>query len=112
MAKDNFDTAVEESFNSEDIKSIENVSVGSVGSVTSDVVYLTLCYEDTDFVRRYKFNNVASSALSSVADNVRAYNANIPAADKAIFISDDGNHMVSIAGATIERTITDYLSKR
>ena len=38
MAKDNFDTAVEESFNSEDIKSIENVSVGSVGSVTSDVV--------------------------------------------------------------------------
>ena len=112
MANDNFDSAIEDFANMEGISSIENVSVGSVGSVTSDVVYLTLCYENTDFVRRYKFNDVSSSALSSIADNVRAYNANIPAADKAIFISDEGDSMVSIAGATIERTITDYLIKR
>lgn len=52
-------------------------------------ITLTLGYKNTDFVRKYKFNKVTSAAAASAKAKVLAYNANIPEADKRIFISDD-----------------------
>lgn len=60
-----------------------------MAATTTNSVYLTLGYTGTDFTRTYKIDNVESAALSTVKSKVLAYNANIPAADKKVFISDD-----------------------
>lgn len=52
-------------------------------------VELTFGYSNTDFKRTYKINDVNPDAISNVKSKVIAYNANIPAADKKVFISDD-----------------------
>lgn len=57
-------------------------------SVTNSVT-LTMSYKNTDFKRKYKIDNVATADLANVKAKVLAYNANVPAADKQIFISDD-----------------------
>ena len=56
---------------------------------TNNSVTLTLGYANTDSTRKYKFNDVESSALLEVKSKILAYNAAIPAADKKVFISDD-----------------------
>jgi|GEM_PF-1346779 len=52
-------------------------------------IELTFGYSNTDFSRTYKIDDVDVTALSTAKAKIRAYNANIPAADKKIFISDD-----------------------
>ena len=56
---------------------------------TTNSVTLTMAYTGTDFTRKYKLDGVDSADLATVKAKVLAYNANIPAADKQIFISDD-----------------------
>ena len=56
-------------------------------SVTNKVS-LTLAYKGTSYTRNYEFD-VAQSALANVKSKVLAYNANVPAADKLVFISND-----------------------
>ena len=86
-------------------------AVVSTPEVTNNV-YLTLGYENTDFEREYKFSNVSNEALSSIASNVMAYNANVPAQDKQVFVSDEGDNMTSIVSAKVEQVTTTYIIKR
>ena len=51
-------------------------------------VSMTLGYKGTDFTRTYEFPTT-NEALASVKGKILAYNANVPAADKLVFISDD-----------------------
>ena len=55
----------------------------------SNSVTLTMAYTGTDFTRKYKLDGVSLNDLAQVKTKVWAYNANLPAADKQIFISDD-----------------------
>ena len=87
------------------------VAAASQSSASNNVT-LTLGYEDTDFTRKYKFEGIATAALSSIASNVRAYNANVPEADKAVFVSDEGDSMTSIVSAVVEQVTTEYIIKR
>lgn len=64
-----------------------------MATTTTNSVILTFGYSNTDFQRNYKFANVENAALSSVKSKIIAYNANIPAADKKIFIADDYDDM-------------------
>lgn len=57
-------------------------------AVTNSVT-LKMAYTGTDFTRSYKLDKVPNAALSSVKAKILAYNSNLPAADKKIFISDD-----------------------
>lgn len=70
---------------------------------TSRTVTLTLGYSNTDFTRKYKFTGVAAEDLANVKTKILAYNANIPAADKKVFISDDydGSDQTHIVGEFI-----------
>ena len=52
-------------------------------------ITLTLGFTGTDFKRKYKFNNVTQAACEAARAKILQYNANIPAADKKVFISDD-----------------------
>lgn len=99
-----------DSYDEYEDKSSRSVVV-STPEVTNNV-YLTLGYEDTDFEREYKFSNVSNAALSSIASNVMAYNANIPAQDKSVFVSDEGDNMTSIVSARVEQITTSYIIKR
>lgn len=56
---------------------------------TANSVTLTFCYTGTEFTRKFKINDVAAEDIDNVKTKIRAYNADIPAADKKIFISDD-----------------------
>lgn len=58
-------------------------------ATTTNSVTVTLGYSGTDFQRNIKFADVEAAALSSVKSKILAYNADIPAADKKVFISDD-----------------------
>lgn len=60
-----------------------------MSATTTNSVQLTLGYSGTDFTRKIKFNDVETGSLSSVKSKILAYNANVPAADKKVFISDD-----------------------
>lgn len=60
-----------------------------MATTTTNNVVVTLGYSNTDFQRTYKIADVDTSALPSVKTKIRAYNADIPAADKKVFISDD-----------------------
>lgn len=50
---------------------------------------VTLGYRNTDFQRKYKFNGITQQAAETAKAKIKAYNADIPAADKKVFISDD-----------------------
>ena len=52
-------------------------------------VILTFGYTGTEFTRNYKIADVSNEDLETVKAKIRAYNADIPAADKKVFISDD-----------------------
>lgn len=56
---------------------------------TTNSLTLTLGYKGTDFTRKYKLDGIENSALDNIKANIMNYNADIPAADKQIFISDD-----------------------
>ena len=60
-----------------------------MATTTTNSVAVTLGYTNTDFQRTYKFADVEAGSLSAVKGKILAYNANIPAADKKVFISDD-----------------------
>ena len=80
-------------------------------STTTNSITLTMAYSGTDFTRKYKIDKVADSVLASVKANVLSYNANLPEADKKVFISDDYDDsdpedvigkLASISAATYE----------
>ena len=52
-------------------------------------VELTLGYTGTDFTRTYTIKGSSEEAMPNVKSKILAYNANVPAADKKVFISDD-----------------------
>lgn len=56
---------------------------------TTNSVTLTMAYTGTDFTRKYKLDGVATADLATVKAKVLAYNQNLLATDKKIFISDD-----------------------
>ena len=57
-------------------------------AVTNSVT-LTLGYTGTDFTRNYKISGLSDAALPQIKTKILAYNANVPAADKKVFVSDD-----------------------
>lgn len=50
---------------------------------------LTLGYDNTDFTRKYRFTNLTDEQCAGAKAKILQYNANLPAADKNIFVSDD-----------------------
>jgi len=58
-------------------------------SETTYSISLKMAYTGTEYTRTYKVNDVDAAALGQVKAKVLAYNENLPAADKQIFISDD-----------------------
>lgn len=53
-------------------------------------VTVELGYKGTDFTRKYKIGGVSDAALATLKEKILAYNANLPAVDKAVFVADDG----------------------
>lgn len=60
-----------------------------MATTTNASLVVTLGYTNTDFQRQYKFTDLEIGSLSAVQAKILAYNADIPAADKKVFISDD-----------------------
>jgi len=52
-------------------------------------IELTLGYTGTSFTRTYTIKDSPEEAMPNVKSKILAYNANVPAADKKVFISDD-----------------------
>lgn len=75
---------------------------------TTNSVTLTMTYTGTDFTRKYKLDGVATADLATVKAKVLAYNQNLSATDKKIFISDDYDaaqgigELASISAASYE----------
>ena len=109
---DNHDSILDENAFDVRLPKSANVAYTANESVTTNNAYITLGYEDTDFTRKYKFAGVADSVLSSIATRVQEYNASVPAADKNVFVSDDGDKMTGIVGVTVEQVTTEYIIKR
>ena len=65
-------------------------------STTKNSVTLTFGYEDTDYTRKYKFDNVADEVLSDVKDGILAVNASLKADTagglESFFLDDTGEH--------------------
>lgn len=83
-----------------------------MAATTTNYVGLTIGYEDTDQTREYKFSDVPQEALSSVEAKIIAYNANVPAGDKLVFVSDDGDNMSSIVSAYIQTVVETPIIER
>lgn len=88
----------------------------------ANTVTLTFGYKGTDFTRKYKFDDVETGALSSVKDNVLAFNASVTGGASSaggldtFFISDDYDaannvgELASITAAQYETTtVTEIL---
>lgn len=88
----------------------------------ANTVTLTFGYKGTDFTRKYKFDDVATSALASVKANVLAFNASVTGGASSaggldtFFISDDYDaannvgELASITAAQYETTtVTEIL---
>lgn len=75
---------------------------------TTNSITLTMAYTGTDFTRKYKLDGVSAANLQNVKAKVLAYNENLSATDKKIFISDDYNatqgigELASITAASYE----------
>ena len=69
-------------------------------------VTLTFGYEDTDYTRRYKFDNVADEVLSDVKEGILAVNASLKAETAgdlgSVFIDDSRNAFNGIVAAQID----------
>lgn len=91
----------------------------------ANTVTLTFGYKGTDFTRKYKFDDVATSALASVKANVLAFNESVTGGASSaggldtFFISDDYDasdaenvvgELASITAAQYETTtVTEIL---
>ena len=58
-------------------------------ATTTNSLEITLSYSNTNYTRTYKIPDVKDSAIPDIKSKIEAYNSNIPAADKKVFISDD-----------------------
>ena len=58
-------------------------------STTENSVTLTMAYRGTNFQRKYQLNDVNADEFDQIKARVLYYNANLPEADRKIFISDD-----------------------
>lgn len=56
---------------------------------TINSVELDFSYSNTDFTRTYKIVGIATEDMQNVKEKILNYNANIPEADKKVFIADD-----------------------
>ena len=78
-------------------------------------ITLTLGFEDTDFTRQIKFDNLSSSAIdvSTVKARVLAVNASLSAGTagglSTLFLSDDGDNFEKITAAKIDTVDTTVL---
>ena len=71
-------------------------------STTKNSVTLTFGYADTDYTRKYKFDNVADEELNSVKDKILEVNGNANGIGE-VFISEDGQHgFTGIVAAQID----------
>ena len=75
-------------------------------------IVLSLGYENSTQVRQYSYGGVSTADLPNVEARIMAYNANIPANDKLVFVDDNGNHMSSIVSAKVEQITETYIIQR
>ena len=79
---------------------------------TDNRLILGLGYENSTQVRQYSYGGISDTELPNIASRVQAYNANVPANDKLVFVDDAGNGMSSIVSARLERITETYIIQR
>ena len=79
---------------------------------TDNRLVLGLGYENSDQVRQYSYGGISDSELPNISTRILAYNADIPAGDKLVFVDDEGNGMSSIVSARLERITETYIIQR
>ena len=73
---------------------------------------VTLGYEDSEQKRTYSYGGISTSELPNIESRIMAYNANVPAQDKLVFVSDEGDNMTSIVAAKVEQITETYIIQR
>lgn len=81
-------------------------------ATTDNRLILGLGYENSTQVRQYSYGGISDSELPNLATRIQAYNADIPAGDKLVFVDDEGNGMSSIVSARLERITETYIIQR
>ena len=81
-------------------------------ATTDNRLILGLGYENSTQVRQYSYGGISDSELPNLATRIQAYNSNIPAGDKLVFVDDEGNGMSSIVSARLERVTETYIIQR
>ena len=78
-------------------------------------ITLTLGFEDTDFTRQIKLDNLADANIvaNDVRTKVKAINASLAGGTagglSTFFLSDDGDHFTEIIAAQIDNYEAEYL---
>ena len=71
-------------------------------SATNSVT-LTFGYEDTNFTRRYKFEDVSAAGLSGIVARIKAINESLAGGTdgglSTFFLSDEGDNFTGIIAA-------------
>ncbi len=75
-------------------------------------ITFSLGYENSTQVRQYSYGGISASELPYIEERIKTYNANIPAGDKLVFVSDEGDHMTSIVAAKVEQITETFIIKR
>lgn len=78
-------------------------------ATTENYLTITMGYDSSDQERNYKFGGISDAELNNIQARIKAYNANVPAQDKLIFLSDEGDQMTSIVAAKIETITETYI---
>lgn len=77
-------------------------------------VTLTFGYADTDFTRKYKFDDVSNAALSGIATKCKAINASLLSGTagglSTFFVSDGGDCFNSIIAAQSDCASIDVIN--
>lgn len=73
---------------------------------------VNLGYSGTEQTRQYSYGGISSTELEQIPSRIKAYNANVPAGDKLVFVSDTGQPMTSIVSAQLEEITTTYIIQR
>ena len=81
-------------------------------ATTDNRLTLTLAYENTSQTRQYSYGGISDAEVSNIEARIVSYNANVPASDKLVFVSDDGDSMTSIASAKLEHITETYIIER
>ena len=80
----------------------------------SNSVTMTFGYDDTDFTRKVKLDNLTAGSLSSVKSKILAVNASLAGGTagglSTFFISDDGKNFTRITAAQIDSTSTTVIN--